>query len=63
MIEAGPTDQQRADAHRAGLEVKLKELCLLIDAVKRDGMLANFTVTDDSFGRSVPTIRIIKLMA
>lgn len=64
IVHLGENDQDKAARHRALVEIRLRELCALMDAAKHDGMTVNFTIGQDAFSRNVvQTLAITKVLA
>lgn len=61
IVQPPFTDAQNAQAIRDGLSPLLKQVCELFDRARRDGLVVNFSLGTDPYGRSqVQNLTVVK---
>ena len=55
------TDAEKAEVYRAELKPLLDQICALFDRARKDGLVVNFNISPDAYGRSQPTgVSVVK---
>lgn len=60
--QAGKSDAQIAAELRLELAPLIGQLCTIMDRAKQDGLTVNFNIAPDMFGRSTPTVQIVRAL-
>lgn len=60
-LVTGPTDVERASDLKARSSKPLEELCRIMDDARKDGLVLNFNIATDNFGRhTVGSLTVVK---